>query len=86
MGISQKDEPNLANTAGICQLYNNYMPQLRNEQLSPVIVYGAQRTVDCIQGMKEAKMYGYSPRDRLEGLVPAVQDWDFRKLLLQVLH
>ena len=50
----------------------------------PILIGGDQLTVARARGAQKAKTNAFSPSDRLEGLVPMVEDWHAKVVILSV--
>ena len=50
----------------------------------PIFVGGDQLTAARARGAQKAKVNALTPKSRLEGLVPAVEDWHTKVTLLTV--
>ena len=51
---------------------------------NPILIGGDQLTAARARGAQKAKANALSPSDRLEGLVPMVEDWHAKVVLLSV--
>ena len=58
--------------------------QVPQALLHPIILGGDQLTAARGRGAKKAKLHADTPASRLEGLVPAAEDWHTKVNLLEV--
>lgn len=81
LGVLQKDETRIADMIDVMLHYDQYVP---GNPLIPVILYGDGLSCERVNDASNARINAHTPRDRLEGLIPAIQEWHKRVLLLGV--
>ena len=64
----------------------NFIPIGEHSNMVPTIIWGDQLTCQRLWDARKGRINGRTSVARLEGCIPAIQEWHFRKLLLQVLY
>lgn len=82
LGVLNKDESKISDMIDIMDTYQQYVPA--ENFLTPTILYGDGLSCERANDAQNARINGQSARDRLEGLVPAIQEWHKRGILLEV--
>ena len=52
--------------------------------LHPLLFGGGQLTAACIRGAQEGKCNSITASNRFEGLIPVIEDWHTKVVLLEV--
>ena len=89
MGVNLHDENKLNEMSEIMKHYMKYVHPITNEPFDatkfyPLLFGGDYLTVVRMRSTKALRETEYYGQDRFEGLVPVVEDWHTRMVLMQV--
>ena len=85
LGVLRKDEAKIAEMIQILDHYHDFIPQKVDGSPMKTLLFGDGLSCERVNDSQNARIDSENDWERLQGTIPAIQDWHCRLIILEVI-